>query len=44
MCLKRKITGTVILPAMTYVAATWMLTNHQKQKLALAQMSKERAC
>jgi hypothetical protein len=41
MCLKNKIMDTVILPVMTYGAEKWRLTNHQKQKLALAQRSKE---
>ena len=43
MCLKKKVMDTVILPAMTYGAETWSLTNHQKQKLAVAQRSMERA-
>ena len=43
ICLKRKIMNTVILPAMTYGAETWSLTNRQKEKLAVAQRSMERA-
>jgi len=43
MCLKRRIIDTVIMPAMTYGAETWSLTNNQKQKLAVAQRSMERA-
>ena len=34
---------TVIMPTMTYGAETWSLTNNQKQKLAVAQRSMERA-
>ena len=33
---------TVILPAMTYGAETWALTEHQEKKLAVAQRSMER--
>ena len=43
MCLKKKIMDTVILPAMTYGAETWSVTKHQKEKLAVAQRSMERA-
>ena len=43
MCLKRRIMDTVIVPAMTYGAKTCSLTNNQKQKLAVAQRSMERA-
>ena len=43
MCLKKKIMDMVILPTMTYGAETWSLTKHQKQKLAVAQRSMERA-
>ena len=32
----------VIIPAMTYDAETWSLTNHQKHKLAVVQRSIER--
>ena len=42
ICLKRKIMDTVILPAMTYGAEIWTLTNHQ-EKLAVAQCSMERS-
>ena len=42
ICLKRKITDTVILPAMTYGAETWALTKHQEKKLAVTQRSMER--
>ena len=43
ICLKRKIMNTVITPAMTYGAETWSLTKRQKEKLAVAQRSMERA-
>eukprot|EP00794_Sanderia_malayensis_P002427 gene2427-2794_t len=43
LCLKRKITNTVILPSMTYGAETWSLTNHQREKLAVTQRSMERS-
>lgn len=39
MCLKRKITGRVISPAMAYGAETWTLTKQQERKLAVAQRS-----
>jgi hypothetical protein len=43
ICLKRKIMDTAILPvpAMTYGAETWTLTNHQKQTLAVGHRSME---
>ena len=43
MCMKKKIIDTVILPSMTYGAETWSLTQHLKNKLAVAQRSMERA-
>ena len=43
ICLKRKIMDTVILPAMTYRAETWILTKHQERKLAVAQQGMERS-
>ena len=41
--LKRKIMDTVILPALTYGAETWALTDHQTRKIAAAQRSMERS-
>lgn len=43
LSLKRRIMDGVILPAMTYGAETWTLTKRQKEKLAVAQRSMERA-
>ena len=43
LSLKRRIMDGVILPAMTYGAETWTLTNKKKDKLAVAQRSMERA-
>jgi hypothetical protein len=43
MCLKIQIIEKVIVPAITKGVETWTLTNHQKQKLAVAQRSMERA-
>ena len=43
MCMKEKIIDTVILPSMTYGAETWSLTQHLKNKLAVAQRSMERS-
>ena len=40
---KKKKIDTVILPSMTYGAETWSLTQHLKNKLAVAQRSMERA-
>ena len=42
MCLKKEIMDTVMLPAMTYGAETWSLTNRQKDKLAVTQGSMDR--
>ena len=39
---EKKIMDTIILPAMTYGAETWSLTNHQKDKLAVTQGSMDR--
>ena len=43
ICLKRTITDTVILPAVTYGAETWAPTKHQEKKLAVAQQNMERS-
>ena len=39
--LKRIITKTIILPAMTYRAETWALTKNQEKKLAVAKQNME---
>ena len=39
---KKKIMDAVMLPAMTYAAETWALTNYQEKKLAVANQSMER--
>ena len=44
ICLKRKIMDTVILPAMTYGAETWSLTNHQREKLAITKEAWKDQC
>ena len=42
ICLKKTIMDTVTLPAMTYGAEIWAITNHQEKKLAVAQRNMKR--
>ena len=43
ICLKRKITNEVFLPAMTYGSETWSLTKKQRKRLAVTQRNMERS-
>ena len=43
ICLKRQVYNSCVLPAMTYGAETWTLTNQAQNKLAAAQIKMERS-